>query len=192
MILAGIWFGPKKPSMPTFLAPFRSQMNNLKLHGKNFMHDSNSLIQDKICRKLIQYIGFILIFACMKCLNNILTSYIILLTVRCRLYWFFQSDIVLQGVSATCNGERFVCRAVCLIGTADLPGKSALQGFMQFNGKNGCSFCQCEGETVAVGRGHCRTYPYEPGPLSNLRTKESTFQYGQQAQQLGSAVSFII
>jgi hypothetical protein len=34
MVLAGIWFGPEKPSMPTFLAPFRSQVNNLKLNGK--------------------------------------------------------------------------------------------------------------------------------------------------------------
>ena len=33
MILAGIWFGPKKPSMPTFLEPFRTQMNALKETG---------------------------------------------------------------------------------------------------------------------------------------------------------------
>jgi hypothetical protein len=88
------------------------------------------------------------------------------------------------------NGESFVCRLVCLLGTADLPGKSALQGFSQFNGKNGCSFCECEGEVVAVGRGHSRTYPYVPG-LNNLRTKETTLQYGQQAQQLGSPVSIV-
>ena len=37
MILAGIWFGPKKPSMPTFLEPFRTQMNALKRTGKNYI-----------------------------------------------------------------------------------------------------------------------------------------------------------
>ena len=52
------------------------------------------------------------------------------------------------------NGESFVCCSVCLVGTADLPGKYALQGFTQFNGKNGCSFCECESEVVAVGCGH--------------------------------------
>ena len=34
MILAGIWFGPGKPSMTTFLAPFREQINSLKKDGK--------------------------------------------------------------------------------------------------------------------------------------------------------------
>ena len=76
------------------------------------------------------------------------------------------------------------------MGTADLPGKYALQGFTQFNGKNGCSFCECESEVVAVGCGHSWTYPYVPG-LNNLCTKETTLQYGQQAQQLGYPVSIV-
>ena len=33
MILVGIWFGPKKPSMPTILEPFRTHMNDLKETG---------------------------------------------------------------------------------------------------------------------------------------------------------------
>jgi len=34
MILAGIWFGKSKPSMTSFLSPFREQANQLKKNGK--------------------------------------------------------------------------------------------------------------------------------------------------------------
>ncbi len=34
MILGGIWFGPGKPSMTTFLDPIRKQLNALKKDGK--------------------------------------------------------------------------------------------------------------------------------------------------------------
>ncbi|KAK3749299.1 hypothetical protein QZH41_020083 [Actinostola sp. cb2023] len=119
MILAGIWFGPSKPSMPTFLTPFREQMNKLKRNG----------------------------------------------------------------ISVDCNGESFICRAVCLIGTADLPGKCALQGFTQYNGMCGCSFCETEGERVPVMKGNCQVYPYSAGPPKNVRTKNKTVKDGKVAQQ---------
>ena len=93
------------------------------------------------------------------------------------------------GVTVECKGESFTCYAVCLVGTADLPGKSAVQAFTQFNGKSGCSFCEDEGEVVSVGKGHSRCYPFIPGRSKNMRNKDSVFQQGQLAQQRGSPVS---
>lgn len=93
------------------------------------------------------------------------------------------------GVTVECNEESFICCAVCLVGTADLPGKSAVQAFTQYNGKSGCSFCEDEGEVVSVGKGHSRAYPFTPGRSKNLRTKDRVFQQGQLAQERGSPVS---
>jgi hypothetical protein len=95
------------------------------------------------------------------------------------------------GVTVTCQGKEQIFKAICLIGTADLPGKSALQAFTQFNGKHGCSFCELEGEVIAVGSGHSRVYPFKPGPPNDLRTKESTFEYGTEAQESGYPVCFV-
>lgn len=82
-----------------------------------------------------------------------------------------------------------VCRAVCLVGTADLTGKSVVQLFTQFNGKSGCSFREDEGKVVAVGKGHSRAYPYIPGPPKKPRTKDCVFRHGFRSQQLGATVS---
>ena len=101
-------------------------------------------------------------------------------------YFYFDN---FTGVTVECNGESFTCRAVYLVGTADLPGKSAVQAFTQFNGKSGCSFCEDEGEVVSVGKGHSRCYPFVHGRSKNLRNKDSVFQQGQLAQQKGSPVS---
>ena len=91
-------------------------------------------------------------------------------------------------MTVTCQDKECVIKAICLIETADLPGKSALQAFTQFNGKCGCSFCELEGAVVAVGAGHSRVYPFTSGPPKNLRTKKSTFKYGTEAQELGYPV----
>lgn len=72
-----------------------------------------------------------------------------------------------------------------------MPGKSAVQSFSQFNGKNGCSFCEEEGEVVPVGKGHSRVYPYKPGPPKQPRTKDSVFQQGLLSQQQGTPVIFL-
>ncbi len=90
------------------------------------------------------------------------------------------------------NGESFVCRAVCLVGTADLPGKCAVQGFTQYNGKCGCSFCEHEGEVVPVLKGHTQVYPYLVGTPPKLRTKQTTVTQGLLAQQNGSPVGRIL
>ena len=90
------------------------------------------------------------------------------------------------------NGASFVCRAICLLGSADLPGKSAVQGFVQFNGKSGCSFCEDEGEVIAAGKGHVRCYPFIAGPPKILRQKEMVVQHGKNAQQYGLPVSKLI
>jgi len=88
-----------------------------------------------------------------------------------------------------CNGESFICRAVCLIGTADLTGKCALQGFTQYNGMCGCSFCETEGQRVPVMKGNCQVYPYSAGPPKNIRTKNKTVKDGKVAQQKAEPVS---
>ena len=81
---------------------------------------------------------------------------------------------------------------MCLVGTADLPGKSAVQAFTQYNGKSGCSFCEDEGKVVPVGKGHSRAYPFTPGRPKNMRTKHRVLQQGQLAQQGGSLVGIEI
>ena len=90
------------------------------------------------------------------------------------------------GISVDCNGRNLICCAICLLGATDLPGKSAVQAFTQFNGKCGCSFCEQKGEVVSVGKGHSRCYPYTAGPPNNLRNSKKVFT---QAQQAGLAVS---
>ena len=93
------------------------------------------------------------------------------------------------GISVDCNGRSSICRAICLLGATDLPGKSAVQAFTQFNGKCGCSFCEQEGEVVSVGKGHSRCYPYTVGPPNNLRSSKKVFTQAQQAQHVGLPVS---
>jgi hypothetical protein len=74
------------------------------------------------------------------------------------------------------------------VGAADLPGKCALQGFTQYNGKCGCSFCEHEGEVVPVLKGHTQVYPYSVGQSHKLRTKLTTLTQGLSAQQNGTPV----
>lgn len=90
------------------------------------------------------------------------------------------------------SGERIVCHVVCLHGPADLPGKCTLQGFTQYNGLCGGSFCETKGERIPVQKGNCQVYPYLPGPPTMLRIKDKTAKDGKDAQQLAKPVSFHI
>ena len=85
--------------------------------------------------------------------------------------------------------EKTLCHAVCLVGTADLPGECAMQGFTQYNRKCGCSFCEHEGEVVPVLKGHTQVYPYFVGVPPKLRTKQATMTHGKLVQQNASSVS---
>ena len=62
----------------------------------------------------------------------------------------------------------------------DLPAKSKLLNFTQFNGRFGCTVCKHEGKVVRVGNGSTRVYPYDN---SELRTHAESYRLGKMALQ---------
>ena len=127
VILAGLWFGVKKPNMLTFLKPFTEGMS--KLHS-----------------------GIEL----------------------------YSPDIM----------GNFICRAMLLCGTCDLPAKAMVYNITQFNGKYGCSHCLQSGKTFRVGqRGNVHIYPYmQDNPIGPLRTNEQFHQHSLEAVESGKIV----
>ena len=56
----------------------------------------------------------------------------------------------------------FICKAILLAGTCDLPAKCLVLNCMQFNGECGCSKCLDPGVTFQTSaRGHVYVYPYQ-------------------------------
>lgn len=121
MILGGLWFGPQKPNMLTFLQPFTAAISHLHCHGVEV----------------------------------------------------FSPDVK----------NDFICHAMLLCGTCDLPAKAAVYNMIQFNGNHGCSHCLQSGKQLKVGvRGKVRVYPYmEADPTGPLRTNDQTSDYSEQA-----------
>jgi len=76
--------------------------------------------------------------------------------------------------------ETRVCKAMVLCTVCDLPAKSKLLGFSQFNGEHGCTICIHKGEVVPVGRGHTRVYGYQlPKPEQRVHTQ--CYEFGKRA-----------
>ena len=44
---------------------------------------------------------------------------------------------------------------------------------------------------VPVGKGHCRAYPYIPGPPTKLRTKNKVLKQGKEALQSATCVGIL-
>lgn len=66
------------------------------------------------------------------------------------------------------------------VATLDGPARAAIQNLMQFNGENGCTHCEHEGETCETGRGFTRVYPTGNSyPIP--RTKERMLSQGLKA-----------
>ena len=57
-------------------------------------------------------------------------------------------DLEANGFSWTRNGDMKQTTIVNLLCSCDSPARAMLQGFKQYNGRHGCSFCTHEGQVV--------------------------------------------
>lgn len=77
---------------------------------------------------------------------------------------------------------QFICRAILLCGTADLPARSLLCNLIQYNGADACSNCEQEGKTEASGKGHVRIFPFIKDDLKGpVRTPVNVFENAKVA-----------
>ena len=95
-------------------------------------------------------------------------------------------DLEANGFSWTRNGEMKQTKVVNLLCSCDSPARALLQGFKQYNGRHGCSFCTHEGQVVKQGNGFSRIYPLEL-PVPPLRTVQQTIRDAAIATQTGQA-----
>ena len=81
-------------------------------------------------------------------------------------------SILEDGVQMTDHtGQSFICKAVLLTCTCDLPARCLGSNSVQFNGKHSCWFCMQEGESCQSGKGHCHIFPFqEEDPKGPART----------------------
>lgn len=112
VLLSSLWFGNSKPSMGTFLKPFRKTMKQLQTG------------------------------------------------IQCE----------------SPEKGKFICRAIMLCGTADLPARSLLCNYIQYNGAYACWKCEQVGRTEASGKGHARIFPFiKDDPKVPARTPANVF-----------------
>ena len=66
----------------------------------------------------------------------------------------------------------FMCKAIVLTGTCDLPAKSMALNIVGHNGFYACPYCEQPGKTLSLGSGgHVHIYPYVcENPTGPLRT----------------------
>lgn len=82
---------------------------------------------------------------------------------------------------------KFICRAILLCGTADLPARSLLCNHIQYNGAYACWKCEQEGKTEASGKGHARIFPFiKDGPKGLARTPVNVFENAKVAVETHS------
>ena len=80
--------------------------------------------------------------------------------------------------------DTFVCRAMLLCGTCDLPAKAMVYNMTQFNGYYGCSHCLQSGESLKVGQrgGSNHVYPYiQDDPAGPKRSSKQLDQHSHKA-----------
>ena len=78
---------------------------------------------------------------------------------------------------------KFICKAVLLACTCDLPARCLVCNSMQYNGEYGCWKCLQAGQTVKTGpNGHVRAFPFKHvDPKGPLRTNEMTLEHAKEA-----------
>ncbi len=72
--------------------------------------------------------------------------------------------------------QKIVSKVIVLAGSCDLPAKSLVLNFRQFNGFMGCPKCLQPGATLTLGcRSHSHVYPYiSENPSEPLRTRNQS------------------
>lgn len=79
------------------------------------------------------------------------------------------------------NGNVILVRGIILMGTFDLPAKSDVLNFVQFNGKYGCPVCFIPGVSTRTGpRSSLQTYPYVNEIVE--RTSQLCIAYAEEAR----------
>ena len=106
------------------------------------------------------------------------------------------SKLELQGTVVKAFGivNTFISRVILLAGTCDLPAKSLVLNFKQFNGFNGCAKCLQPGETYKLGpRSHTHVYPFqENNPSGPLRTREGIMKDVQEVLRTGKCKNGVL
>jgi hypothetical protein len=85
-------------------------------------------------------------------------------------------EIFSQGVEVHPHDLHtpFVCRAIILTGTCDLPAKATALNMVGHNGFYAWPYCEQPGRTLSLGRGHVHIYPYVcENPTGPIRTQRS-------------------
>ena len=80
----------------------------------------------------------------------------------------------------------FMCKAIVLMGTCDLPAKLTALNMVGHNGFHACPHCEQPGKTLSLGRGHVHIYPYMcDNPTGPLRTQKSVEMCAKEALRNG-------
>ena len=86
---------------------------------------------------------------------------------------------------ACCSHLVKVC-GILLCGTCDLPAKCMVMNMTQFNGRHGCPYCKQEGAVIQSGKGHTRTFPFNPGLIDGPKRSHAEFiKDGEEAFNTG-------
>ena len=80
-----------------------------------------------------------------------------------------------------------VCRAILLTCSVDLPARAMITNMKQWNGANGCLYCEEEGTTIGCDHLH-RYWPYKD---ATLRTRTSLLHNAEMAITTATTVSVI-
>ena len=95
------------------------------------------------------------------------------------------ANLHLEGieVSSPDVSTNFICRAMLLCGTCDLPAKAMVYNMIQFNGKYGCTYCKQSGEHLWTSTtGGVHVYPYiSTNPTGPPRTNIETEKHSHEA-----------
>ena len=83
------------------------------------------------------------------------------------------------GFLWTRSGSPVTTKVKALVGVCDSVARPAIQGFTQFNGQHGCSFCYDAGVYLQQGDGYTRAYPFDCNSV--LRTKDLVIELADQA-----------
>ena len=91
------------------------------------------------------------------------------------------------GISAKTPSGVVTCKARMLMCSVDLPARAQLLNMKQFNGKQGCVYCEDEGTPRATSHLH-RNWPYSSHPVQRSHAKMK--DDARQAAENGQAVCY--
>lgn len=88
---------------------------------------------------------------------------------------------------------NFLCHAMLLCGTCDLPAKAIVYNMTQFNGQFGCTHCLQSGRQLSVGpRASVHIYPFvASNPTGPARTAAQLDKFSRQATEKGETINGI-